>query len=409
MNLKTPLKTAEALTQEAATKAARQTQEQFDKALDNLLGYLTRPTADGQMPFLQKILQAMPKEEAERFEIAILDRVLRQSRYLVESGDKVVLDIVNSGEFLRRVNAIKGQFGAKGQQYIDLVSKWHDKFKNDAVIAAMTKGQAHEPKMSGGLSPDPTGRFHYMIGKSIFDFWFRLMPHIPFVKPLNDKVQAAALRYYLAKTLDNTPTISSLRRKLNFDLDKGNLPLNTATRRKLKEITQAVEQGEADIARMGDEFENAKNGRGFDSPSGSGFDNTPPRTPNSPQDSGFSPNSANFSENATQNSAPNAQTSRPKSLLEQAQEAKKNAIEALDRQAEFDKQAELERNAELKAKQQEFQAQRDAAAGLTTQEKMIIDLEIGEAIPQTPIKSERAKQQISHDSLPLIKAIDTFS
>ena len=64
-----------------------------------------------------------------------------------------------------------------------------------------------------------------------------------------------------------------------------------------------MEQGEADIARMGDEFENAKNGNGFDSPSGSGFDNTPPRTPNSPQDSGFSPNSANFSENATPNSA----------------------------------------------------------------------------------------------------------
>lgn len=62
-----------------------------------------------------------------------------------------MLDIVNSGEFLRRVGDIKGEFGAKARDYIDLVSAWNKNFKNDAVLAHLTRNPASEPKVSTGL------------------------------------------------------------------------------------------------------------------------------------------------------------------------------------------------------------------------------------------------------------------
>ena len=79
------------------------------------------------------------------------------------------------------------------------------------------------------------------------------MPRIPFITDKfigNDKIQAAALRYYLKKTLNESPSISALRRKLNFDLDKGNLPLNSQTRARLREITNEVQKSEAQMDKM---------------------------------------------------------------------------------------------------------------------------------------------------------------
>lgn len=41
-----------------------------------------------------------------------------------------------------------------------------------------------------------------------------------------------------------------MRRKLNFDLDKGNLPLNSQTRARLREITNEVQKSEAQMDKM---------------------------------------------------------------------------------------------------------------------------------------------------------------
>ena len=240
----------ENLTQAKTKAGKRKGRQDYENALNKLMDFLTRETPDGQTPFLNKITATMPKEEAERFEIALLDNILKHSRYLVESGDKKVLDIVNSGEFLRRAGEIKGQFGAKAKDYIDLVSAWHKNFKNDAVLAHLTRNPASEPKVSTGLNPSLDARLKYVATATMFDGFFRLVPRIPFITDKfigNDKIQAAALRYYLKKTLNESPSISALRRKLNFDLDKGNLPLNSQTRERLRQITNEVQQSEAQM------------------------------------------------------------------------------------------------------------------------------------------------------------------
>lgn len=93
----------------------------------------------------------------------------------------------------------------------------------------------------------------------MFDGFFRLVPRIPFITDKfigNDKIQAAALRYYLKKTLNESPSISALRRKLNFDLDKGNLPLNSQTRARLREIKNEVQQSEAQMDEMAEKIIN---------------------------------------------------------------------------------------------------------------------------------------------------------
>lgn len=245
------------LIEEKTAAGIRKGKKDYENALNKLMDFLTRETPENATPFLKQITSTMPKEEAERFEIALLDNILKNSRYLIESGDKKVLDIVNSGEFLRRVSEIKGQFGKKGQEYIDLVAAWHKHFKNDAIIAHLTRGTASEPKISTGLNPSLDARIKYVATATMFDGLFRLLPRIPIITDKfigNDKIQTAALRYYLKKTLDRTPSISSLRRKLNFDLNKGDLPLNSATRKKLREITDIVETSEAELEKNTDEL-----------------------------------------------------------------------------------------------------------------------------------------------------------
>ena len=249
----------ENLTQAKTKAGKRKGRQDYENALNKLMDFLTRETPDGQTPFLNKITATMPKEEAERFEIALLDNILKHSRYLVESGDKKVLDIVNSGEFLRRAGEIKGQFGAKAKDYIDLVSAWHKNFKNDAVLAHLTRNPASEPKVSTGLNPSLDARLKYVATATMFDGFFRLVPRIPFITDKfigNDKIQAAALRYYLKKTLNESPSISALRRKLNFDLDKGNLPLNSQTRERLRQITNEVQKSEAQMDELAEKIIN---------------------------------------------------------------------------------------------------------------------------------------------------------
>ena len=249
----------ENLTQAKTKAGKRKGRQDYENALNKLMDFLTRETPDGQTPFLNKITATMPKEEAERFEIALLDNILKHSRYLVVSGDKKVLDIVNSGEFLRRASEIKGQFGAKAKDYIDLVSAWHKNFKNDAVLAHLTRNPASEPKVSTGLNPSLEARLKYVATATMFDGFFRLVPRIPFITDKfigNDKIQAAALRYYLKKTLNESPSISALRRKLNFDLDKGNLPLNSQTRERLRQITNEVQKSEAQMDEMAEKIIN---------------------------------------------------------------------------------------------------------------------------------------------------------
>ena len=52
----------------------RKGRQDYENALNKLMDFLTRETPDGQTPFLNKITATMPKEEAERFEITLLDK-----------------------------------------------------------------------------------------------------------------------------------------------------------------------------------------------------------------------------------------------------------------------------------------------------------------------------------------------
>lgn len=139
------------------------------------------------------------------------------------------------------------------------MSAWHKNFKNDAVLAHLTRNPASEPKVSTGLNPSLEARLKYVATATMFDGFFRLVPRIPFITDKfigNDKIQAAALRYYLKKTLNESPSISALRRKLNFDLDKGNLPLNSQTRERLRQITNEVQQSEAQMDELAEKIIN---------------------------------------------------------------------------------------------------------------------------------------------------------
>lgn len=115
----------------------------------------------------------------------------------------------------------------------------HDKFKNDSQIAISTKSLAHEVKISTGLNPEIDSRLKFIISKSLFDMLFRIMPRVLILTRVFDKkIQAAAVRFYLERTLNKTISVGALRRKIQFDLDSEYLDkkTNSATRQKLRKI-----------------------------------------------------------------------------------------------------------------------------------------------------------------------------
>lgn len=97
----------ESLTAIKNKQGVRTTAADYEKAVENLLGMIMRETPDLQEPFFAQISRILQKR-ADRFEIAILDQILNRSRLLIISGDKKVLDIVNSGKFLNKISSIKG-------------------------------------------------------------------------------------------------------------------------------------------------------------------------------------------------------------------------------------------------------------------------------------------------------------
>ena len=202
----------------------------------------------GEASNLEKLTAHLPKEQKIKFELATLNHLLEKSIFIAKNGDNKVLEVLNSGEFLSRLESLAGEFSTpQAKEYIDFVKEFHSLFKNDYAIGQATLSPALVQKMGGGIATTPQGRFAYQRAKFIYDNIIRLMPQIPFLSNFNEKISAAAVRFHLKSALRKSHSIGELKRTLDFKLQKGEF--NNATKQVISKILNQTEQAREAIVK----------------------------------------------------------------------------------------------------------------------------------------------------------------
>ena len=158
---------------------------------------------------IDAITKALPQGERAHIEVAMLNELF-SSETLEAKG----VQVFDSAKFLNNVKEIKGVFTSKSaQEYIAAASKFNELFRNDAQILQAIK-PAVTDKIGSSIATSIEGAAKFQIVKAAFANIIRLMPHIPLLPQLNQKVQGAALRHHLINALESSYTISDLRLQL---------------------------------------------------------------------------------------------------------------------------------------------------------------------------------------------------
>ena len=158
---------------------------------------------------IDAITKALPQGERAHIEVAMLNELF-SSATLEAKG----VQVFDSAKFLNNVKELKGVFTSKSaQEYIAAASKFNELFRNDAQILQAIKPAVTE-KIGSSIATSLEGAAKFQIVKAAFANIIRLMPHIPLLPQLNQKVQGAALRHHLINALESSYTISDLRLQL---------------------------------------------------------------------------------------------------------------------------------------------------------------------------------------------------
>ena len=158
---------------------------------------------------IDAITKALPQGERAHIEVAMLNELFSSATLEAKA-----VQVFDSAKFLNNVKELKGVFTSKAaQEYIAAASKFNELFKNDAQILQAIKPAITE-KIDSSIATSIEGAAKFQVVKAIFANIIRLMPHIPLMPQLNQKVQGAALRHHLTNALESSYTISDLRLQL---------------------------------------------------------------------------------------------------------------------------------------------------------------------------------------------------
>ena len=158
---------------------------------------------------IDAITKALPQGERAHIEINLLNELFAKATIEAKA-----VQVFDSAKFLNNVKDLKGVFTSKAaQEYIAAASKFNELFRNDAQILQAIK-PAVTDKIGSSIATSIEGAAKFQIVKAAFANIIRLMPHIPLLPQLNQKVQGAALRHHLINALESSYTISDLRLQL---------------------------------------------------------------------------------------------------------------------------------------------------------------------------------------------------
>ena len=194
------------------------------------------------IPNFEALLGTLPKHAREQVELKLLQDMLEIS--LVRYGESSVLD---SSEFFKRLDPLKAHFHSKSaQDFIKIAQDFHTLFRNDAKILS-TLAPTTTEKMGSSIATTLEGAIKFQVIKALFANVVRLLPHIPFAKGLNEKVQGAALRFHLKKALDSSLSVGEFKLELQARAIKGDF--TNATREQIAKILGQVDSAQESLER----------------------------------------------------------------------------------------------------------------------------------------------------------------
>lgn len=195
------------------------------------------------IPNFEALLGSLPKSAREQVELKLLQDMLEIS--LVRYGESSALD---SSAFFKRLDPLKAHFQSKSaQDFIAIAQDFHTLFRNDAKILSSLAPTTTE-KMGSSIATTLEGAIKFQVIKALFANVVRLLPHIPFAKGLNEKVQGAALRFHLKKALDSSLSVGEFKLELQARAIKGDF--TNATREQIAKILGQVENAQESLERV---------------------------------------------------------------------------------------------------------------------------------------------------------------
>lgn len=204
-----------------------------NKALDSLLK-LAKGQGD-KLDNISSLTKALDKDNRALIELNMLSGLFQKSLY-----DENALQVIDSGKFFKELQALhKDTFQSKeAQDFINIMSDFDRLFKNDILIAKAIKPTT-TGQIGSSIATSIEGAVKFQMVKNAFSHLVRLMPHIPFMSGLNQKVQGAALRYHLQKALESSFSVSELKHTLQNRIAKA--PYTSQTKSQIEKILNRVD------------------------------------------------------------------------------------------------------------------------------------------------------------------------
>lgn len=170
-----------------------------DKAFNNILKYIDGQGAQGVSKENFEILaKDLPQNLRERFELGFLQNLFERQLQVIDNAH-----VFDSKGFFEKLEGLEPFFTSpRAKEYIDIAKGFDTLFKNDYQIAKSLSPAVSE-KIGSSIATSIEGAVKFQAVKMMFENIVRLLPHIPFAKGLNEKIQGAALRYHIKRAFSN--------------------------------------------------------------------------------------------------------------------------------------------------------------------------------------------------------------
>ena len=211
----------------------------YEQAFKNLYKYVKGQ--GGELQNLTKLTQHLDKNSAQRVELSILYNLFNQN-----IKDFKDIQVFDSQAFFKNLESIKDHFNTQSaKDFIDIAKGFDTLFKNDVLIANAIRN-ATTDKISSSIATTIQGAVKFQLVRMMFENIVRLLPNIPFMSSLNEKVQGASLRFHIKSALMKNLDVQDFKISLS-NKAKYNKEFNSQTKQALENIIGKIDKAQDEM------------------------------------------------------------------------------------------------------------------------------------------------------------------
>ena len=211
----------------------------YEQAFKNLYEYVKGQ--GGELQNLTKLTQHLDKNSAQRVELSILYNLFNQN-----IKDFKDIQVFDSQAFFKNLESIKDHFNTQSaKDFIDIAKGFDTLFKNDVLIANAIRN-ATTDKISSSIATTIQGAVKFQLVRMMFENIVRLLPNIPFMSSLNEKVQGASLRFHIKSALMKNLDVQDFKISLS-NKAKYNKEFNSQTKQALENIIGKIDKAQDEM------------------------------------------------------------------------------------------------------------------------------------------------------------------